>query len=348
MRGNGEIRKLVASLDRGVLAAEELSQLSTALLDVLGGCALSISSTVGFESWRYDHAIPEAWSRFHVAHRATDPGRYRLGGNPPGTWYLVQQDSTAAERDIELFHGLPAHALADVAVCRLYSPFADDLFMGIYRPRGERPFDEEDRALLDLLYPHIAGALATKRALACIGAPATLVGALEPTAHVFVSFPGPRIHFTRGGRRVFESALGNMTPQGWRRVEGMLGEAAQRFSSANIGGRSQRVVADIRAEMASVPPKDGETRRLLVLLHREREREQDDGVGGSSPAEELLSPVERAVARAAAEGRSAKAVAATCGLTFETTRWYLKSIYEKLGVHNRVELAMLIGRRLPR
>lgn len=339
-----ELATLVRTLARGVVDAEQLTEVTAALLDVVGGCAMSISSTVGFESWHHSSHVSDAWSRFHVEHRHEDPGRYRLLAVPPGTWYLVKHDSTEMEKAIDLFHGLPRHGLGDLAAARLYSPFADDLFVAIYREKGEPAFDDDDRVIFDLLYPHLAGALATKCALAIVGAPEQVTGKMAPPVHVHVAFPGRRVEWTPSARALFEDVLGPIRSQGWRRVEKMLQRCALRFSSANIGGRSQRIVGDIRAELANVPPVGGEARRFLVLLHRDRQGAEPT----SSPSEELLAPVERNVARAAARGLSAKEIAVECKITHETARWYLKSVYEKLRVENRAELALLLGLGLPR
>lgn len=340
MGGNERtLSKLVTALDRGVTDAEQLPQVAALLLDQLRACSLSISSAFAFDGWRYDHAISADWATFYNERRGTDPGQYRILGEPPGQFYLVQHDSVGEERELEIFHGLPRYGLSDVAASRFYSPFTDDLFLVVYRPKNEPAFDEHDRALMQLLYPHLAAALATKRALASLGAPSSVTGTLAGSVHLHVSFPGPRVHMTRGARELFEQVTGPLSAQGLRRVERMIASAATTFFRAHGGGRSIRLVGGIRAEMAAVEPEGRERRRLLVLLHRET----DVMHAPPSPVEELLSRLERRIARHAAGGLSAKEIATSCGLTEPTTRWYLKSIYEKLGVHNRAELALVLG-----
>jgi DNA-binding CsgD family transcriptional regulator len=333
------LSELVTALDRGVTDAEQLPRLAALLLGQLRACSLSISSAFAFDGWRYDHAISPDWATFYNERRGTDPGQYRILGAPPGQFYLVRHDSVGQERELEIFHGLPRYGFSDVAAARFYSPFTDDLFLVVYRPKGEAAFDEHDRALMQLLYPHLSAALATKRALASLGAPSSVTGALEGSVHLHVSFPGPRVHMTRGARQLFEQVLGPLSAQGLRRVERMIASAATTFFRAHVGGRSIRLIGGIRAEMAAVEPEGKEHRRLLVLLHREKDVMRTH----PSPVEELLSGLERRIARRAARGLSAKEIAAACGLTEATTRWYMKAIYEKLGVHNRTELAFALG-----
>jgi len=59
---------------------------------------------------------------------------------------------------------------------------------------------------------------------------------------------------------------------------------------------------------------------------------------------ETLTPQERRLLAAVAEGKTDKEVALTLGLTAKTARNYLDRIFAKLGVHTRTEAAMLYAR----
>ena len=61
-----------------------------------------------------------------------------------------------------------------------------------------------------------------------------------------------------------------------------------------------------------------------------------------TPAEELLSPRQRAVARAAARGKSIALIASELRLQPETVRTHLRDVYRRLGVSQRAELARLL------
>jgi len=60
-----------------------------------------------------------------------------------------------------------------------------------------------------------------------------------------------------------------------------------------------------------------------------------------------LAPREMEVLGLAAKGYINKEIADKLGLTLETVRWYIKSIYEKLHVRTRTEAAMKFFRTRP-
>lgn len=66
-------------------------------------------------------------------------------------------------------------------------------------------------------------------------------------------------------------------------------------------------------------------------------------MGGRAPAGNELTPTERRIAELVAEGRSNKEVAAAQHVTPRTVEGHLTSIYGKLGVHSRTELARLLS-----
>ena len=75
---------------------------------------------------------------------------------------------------------------------------------------------------------------------------------------------------------------------------------------------------------------------LLQLAHQRR------GSGPASPtAVESLTRRERQVLRALADGLDNKRIARRLGITVETERNYLSSIFSKLGVHSRLQALVL-------
>ena len=65
--------------------------------------------------------------------------------------------------------------------------------------------------------------------------------------------------------------------------------------------------------------------------------------GSAEPALNRLSQRERQVAEAAARGSSNKEIARTMGITERTIKAHLSSAFEKLGVRDRMQLALLVN-----
>jgi two-component system nitrate/nitrite response regulator NarP len=66
------------------------------------------------------------------------------------------------------------------------------------------------------------------------------------------------------------------------------------------------------------------------------------GNGGGSGSLTSLTPRENAIARLIAKGMRNKEVASELELTEGTVKVWLHRIYEKLGVNNRTELALMV------
>ena len=77
------------------------------------------------------------------------------------------------------------------------------------------------------------------------------------------------------------------------------------------------------------------------LLERGLELTLNGSAGGAEPLTSL-TPREKAIARLTAKGMRNREVAAELGLTEGTVKVWLHRIYEKLGVNNRTELALLV------
>lgn len=58
--------------------------------------------------------------------------------------------------------------------------------------------------------------------------------------------------------------------------------------------------------------------------------------------EKLLTPRQLAIAQQAALGKTSNEIADSLHISPETVRTHIKSIYRRLGVHNRIELARLV------
>jgi DNA-binding CsgD family transcriptional regulator len=225
-----------------------------------------------------------------------------------------------------------------VAIARLYSPFQSDLIVALYRFDGAPAFGDDDRWWLRLVLPAIGRGLASKRALAALVAQPgeTLDAALTRLdGYVFLSMPRGEVTWSRRAKQLLTSRLG-LDRASFHRAEGMLRNAALRFLKTAEGARSQCLPGGLRIEFALVPPKPGESQRLLGWFVDVRKEDP-----GPIPADALLSPRQRRIARDAAAGDSVTTIAARLRLRPETVRSHLREIYRRLGVQRRVELARL-------
>lgn len=104
-------------------------------------------------------------------------------------------------------------------------------------------------------------------------------------------------------------------------------------------GRAQRRARKLRAARATLEQTLGRFEQIGAELWATRAREELGRIGGRSPAPGDLTPAEERVAALVAEGRSNKEVAAVLVVSVHTVEAALTSIYRKLDVHSRTEMA---------
>lgn len=94
-------------------------------------------------------------------------------------------------------------------------------------------------------------------------------------------------------------------------------------------------------------PANGAAARTAVLLEPARQPD----IAPILVELHQLTPREREVTQALLQGRPTREIAATLWITPETLRGHIKSIFAKLGVNSRPELAAMLSRepviRLP-
>jgi DNA-binding NarL/FixJ family response regulator len=98
---------------------------------------------------------------------------------------------------------------------------------------------------------------------------------------------------------------------------------------------SAEIVAALREVCDGGAPMSGAIARKVVQ-HFQHQR--------SAPEVDRLSDRERQVLLALAEGQQYKEIADTLGISINTVRKYIKSIYEKLQVNTRTEAIRKLGR----
>jgi DNA-binding CsgD family transcriptional regulator len=187
------------------------------------------------------------------------------------------------------------------------------LFMSVFRRAGRPEFGERERALKELVMPHVAEAWSQNMRWALVAASqvqqaATAVvderGAIVDASAQFVE----RLHLE------FPQWRGLTLPEAlWR---GLLRDPDARFRGKHV---------DVRQQRAS-----NERMRLLhCTVHQAA----------------ALTPREEAVGAAFASGRSYKEIAGELALSPTTVRSYLQKCYAKLGVSNKVQLGAALIRR---
>ena len=109
-------------------------------------------------------------------------------------------------------------------------------------------------------------------------------------------------------------------------------QGSRRFGGFNLGTALSR-----DAFMAQFWPRAEEFRALCLIAHRRLEELSET----TPPLDiaSILTPREREIAQLVARGLSRKSIAHRCGISMNTVSDYAKSVYRKLGVNNRVQLA---------
>ena len=322
---------LVSLLRRGIVDqadAEELIRLYGALFDMHG---IVVSSEFGFGPFAAHTEIEPEWVAEHRRHQDQDPSPNFLAAAPEGEPFVMASAFERLRRT-EIFQALRRHRMSDGIVQSFTTPWQQPIFLAMYRRDGQRSVDDADRALAFVLYPHMAGALATRSAQASL-AKRDALG--HSQAHAFVSYPSAKVELSARARKLFSTHLGPIGRIGWRRITAMIARHANAFSRGDLAARSRMILPTLRCELAAVPAKRGETHRVLALFFREPEQERplDDAIA------ELLSPKQRQVARLAARGATNAQIAQHLSMSVATVRTHLRAIFERLGVSRRSELA---------
>jgi DNA-binding CsgD family transcriptional regulator len=205
----------------------------------------------------------------------------------------------------------------------------------MYRRDGQRRVSEQESALAYLLYPHLAGALATRSALATLSNHRALDDA---HAHAFVAYPAQKVELSKRAKQLLATDLAPVGRAGWNRVERMILRAAHAFCRGELGARSRVLVRGIRVEWAWLPARRNESHRIVALFFRERQADREI----SAPIAELLSPKQQDVAQLAANGATNPQIAARLQMSVATVRTHLRAIFERLDVTRRSELAAVL------
>jgi DNA-binding NarL/FixJ family response regulator len=139
------------------------------------------------------------------------------------------------------------------------------------------------------------------------------------------------VRISRSAEAMLETIAGRPSMD---RIEAMLWHAARQTAARPL-------LAGITAEAF---PRRGPAGRVIeVLLLLSGERSPSLRADAMTPAEELLSPRQRLVARFIASGNTVRETADALDSRPETVRRHLKLVYERLGVSDRASLSRLVN-----
>jgi DNA-binding CsgD family transcriptional regulator len=240
--------------------------------------------------------------------------------------------------------------------------------VSVYRGIADPPFGDEERALHAILVPHLSRALGIMFRLrdADLRVAASLAS-LDRLASGVILFGARRaVHFAnRAARRMLGEEDGlrlRQTPQGkvtlaadaqevQREIDGALDTCLEpaaidvpHFSRAVLVGRPSGRAAYV-LNLSALPVQNefggGPDRPLAIaFLADPAEPVRVD----EAQLERLygLTPAECRVAAGIAGGQTLEALAATLGVSENTVKSQLQSVYDKLGVHRQAQLAKLL------
>lgn len=339
-----KLRTLLQLLDRGIVSGGDADEMIHLLKGALSLTGVVITDDWSYQGWNRTAGITAEWMQTYEQVNHHDPSVEILSREPAGRWWLLHRDAEADALQTPLFEAFKKHDFVDAAVSRLPSPIAGQLVLGFYRHRGSARFDEDDRLWLSLLAPHLQGALGTRRILAaCDATPdENLDGALQRIeTYATIGYPSRELTWSPGAEQAWLQRHGPPGGHDRNALTQLLLRASDRFLHRRLGATTAQLDATLRADFALVPPGRRETHRVVAILLDEREGPRGT-CGPLNPAELLLSPRQREVARRIARGRSATEVAAELGIAASTVRHHLRAVYRRLGVHRRAELASLL------
>lgn len=331
-----KVAPLIRLLQRGIVAGEDVRELMAALrcgLDVQG---VVVATSWGFAPEPHHDGVPAAWQQIYDGDglASYDPAQPLLRNAPPGSWYSNHIDAPSEYFETPLHEQFVAF-WRDVALTQLPAAPGANVTMVLYRERGAKPFDSEDRALMDLLSPHLREGFADLPARAALHAAPDQSFAevlLGCDGVATVTLPGGEVEWSNGAIELWRRRLGRVPLARFARV------VARAATVAEAGGpRRQPLGGGIFAQFVR---RELNTRRVVVMLEDWSAKRRTPA---AAPAEELLSPRQRQVARMLVAGSDLPSIAAQLGIQVDTARDHRDAIYERLGIGSRIELAMLLS-----
>lgn len=373
-----ELYALIAALHDGVVDDELWLAALDRLSDVFGGATLFLGATQrsgsGFEL--SGHRVDPQWIELvngelagHDANPIFATVSHALRSDPIGT--VMQPLILSRRLEPEVYHSSPVykHAIAPAGhehamVVVLMAEAASALSLTLVRPAARGDFEEADAQLARAVGPHILGALKLRHQFALARSGAMMLDRFDQ-AVVLLSGTGHVVHMNNEAERLIHERdslivergeLRGGYPADTQRLRQLIGEADRAARGASLQGRQTLRLtrpsgrADLIVRALPVAPAvastfgAGELATTGLFIHDPERREE--------PVEELirdglgLSQAEAAVAARVWEGDSVSETAAQLGLSPNTVKTHLKSVFEKTGVDRQSTLLRRIGQML--
>lgn len=213
--------------------------------------------------------------------------------------------------------------------------------LGLYRDHGRAGFDEDEAALLAELSSHLADGV--RRALLLDGAPASteelgpglvVLGAANDVEEMNAAAPALLADMVE----VAGTAAGSLLPTAVFAVAAQTRAAARGADPRPARGRT--LARSGRWLVLHGSMIGGSADRVAVIIEQAGPRE----LAAMIMSAYGLSAREREVTRLVLQGRSTGDIAAALSLSAYTVQDYLKSIFDKVGVHSRRQLTGMIFR----
>ena len=244
--------------------------------------------------------------------------------------------------------------------------------MGIVRRVGRDDFDEDDVALLARLTPHLTRALQIHTRFAALnGERDAAIDALDwlPTGVILLDREGRIVTMNRGAEEIIGLADGLAAGMGVLRaaraseaavLSRMIGDAAATGSGEGFDPGGAMAVSRpsmLRPFSALVAPLGGEVprvgaRRPVVAVFVADPESEDETPEALLARLYGLTPAEARLASALIQGNGLERTAERLGVSINTARTHVKSVFAKTGVNRQTELIRLVlsgpaGLRLP-
>lgn len=278
---------------------------------------------------------PYFLSRYEAVGRAVDPLLERVIERraPVAQWHVMSRRAWCQHPIYRQVYHL--HAFVSVIQAPVV---ADGDVVGVLSFGGRAGLRDRDVAVCEVLGVAVGKAIEALRARDSLEAQRAQLGAaldLCDEAVVITDLRSGRRWLNRSARTLLRQVA---APRNRSPLDDIMAEhlhAEQGWTSTSrvrLKGGGSSVL-----EVRTVPsPTDGETVISLITFRgAEASPRLPAGVAG------LLSPREREVAECAAEGLSTREISERLALSAHTVKEYLKSVYRKLGISSRVDIARL-------
>lgn len=299
----------------GEASAPNQRRLHAELLALVGRTTPSSASftCLGSENCR-------AYSCLQLSH---DTGRFVLR-----QWYSRLADAPLSAHGVEMSARLKEAAIerASVLICPLQSFGRNHGFLGLQRSSNEPRFSKAERGYLESLLPAMSlmadlwlsyeNVMCENAVLRALGPKEGLVLIVEPDAgHVlWARHPGQKLDWGRDVRPLASAAL----------------EQLQRKSRSTTASRMGRE-SEVNALLSAAPVQVAElaAKPCLAISVNPLQRKE---------LTQPLSLRERQVAELLIQGYTNMNIAAHLEVSENTVRTYVRRLYRKLGVYNRLQL----------